>query len=406
MKSSKMTSESPSEEAGGAAGGALRAGIYVHWPFCARKCPYCDFYTFGREHPDFDLSRVYLDALLLEIGAVGERFALEGRPRADTVYFGGGTPSLMAPDQVGAVMEALGERFRIEAGAEITLEVNPTAAEAERLGPMRRVGVNRLSVGCQSFNDEFLEVLGRDHDAATARRTLAIIREMGYANVSQDLMFGLPGQKFEAMAEDLEASLAFGPEHVSVYALTLHEGTPFKRWHEQGRWRLPGSDVEARMFEHLIDRLDEAGYVHYEISNWARPGYASRHNQKYWRRCTVFAFGASAHGVVGGRRYANPRDLKRYVERGGDFWKDENTWEDPPPPQRAAAGEAMMLALRRIEGVGWEELDAWIGRDARHYYRREFEELEEGGLIVTADATVKLTRRGLLLADRVMERFF
>lgn len=380
------------------------AGCYVHWPFCARKCPYCDFYTFGREHPDFDQAGRYAEALLAEIrGGAGRG---ERRARIDTIYLGGGTPSLIEPAVLGEMLDALRDRFEVEAGAEVTLEVNPTAAEAERLGAYRELGVNRLSIGCQSFQEKFLRLLGRDHDAAEARRAPALARSLGYDNLSIDLMFGLPEQTLAEFEADVEAAMELEPEHLSAYGLTLHEGTPYARWDREGRWRRPEMDEEAAMFELLLDRLAVAGYEHYEISNWARPGRASRHNRKYWSRCDVHAFGASAHGVLGGRRYSNVRDLRRYLDTAGGTRGIAQVEEEPPQTERARGGEIMMLALRRTAGVGWEEINAWLGGDAREIYREELAMLGEEGLIGAGEEGLRLTRRGLLLADRVMGEFF
>ena len=379
------------------------AGVYVHWPFCERKCPYCDFYTFGREHPHNQYAESYLAALIAEIGAVQTRYGLEEPPRADTVYFGGGTPSLMGPAALDRLLAALEQAFRIEAGAEVTLEVNPTTAEAAALDDVLALGVNRLSVGCQSFNDRILSELGRLHDAATTRRALARIREIGAENVSLDLIFGAPTQTLADFEADLEAALEFGPEHFSAYNLTIHEGTPYHRRRREGKLDLPGEETQTAMFELLMDRLATMGYEHYEISNWARPGFRSRHNSKYWRDCDVFSLGASAHGVVEGQRGHNPRDLKGYLARepGAPPEPDPTSNDD-----RSRRGEIMMLALRRVRGVGWPEIDAWMGADARDFYRTELDRLGDQGLIECDDASIRLTRRGILLADSVVERFF
>lgn len=383
------------------------AGVYVHWPFCARKCPYCDFYTFGREHRNFHAAPAYLEALLSEIRRGGPAIPAGTQPaRIDTIYFGGGTPSLLEPAQLNEILTALCSRFDVAENAEITIEVNPTAAEAERLGPYRELGVNRLSIGCQSFQNRFLEILGRDHDAEAARRVPRLARELGYDNISIDLMFGLPKQSLHDFEFDLQAALELQPEHLSAYGLTLHEGTPFARWDREGRWPARDVEDEAAMFERLIERMAGAGYEHYEISNWARPGRESRHNRKYWSRCDIFAFGASAHGVLGGLRFSNPRDLKGYMETAAAGSPDFSVVEDAPAGERARAGEVMMLALRRLPGVGWDELTGWIGADPRTLYAAELDELNRGGLLETGETGLRLTRRGLMVADRVMERFF
>lgn len=383
---------------------AQPAGVYVHWPFCARKCPYCDFYTFGREHRNFDLSAAYHRALLEEIGRKDSGAPESPPPRIDTLYFGGGTPSLIEPEALNEILTALDRRFDVAPGTEITVEVNPTAADAERLGPYRELGVNRLSIGCQSFQDRFLEILGRDHDAGAARRIPRLARELGYENFSVDLMFGLPHQTLEEFETDLNAALELEPAHLSAYGLTLHEGTPFARWDREGRWPRRDIEDEASMFELLIDRMAAAGYEHYEISNWAKPGRQSRHNRKYWSASDIHAFGVSAHGVIGGRRFSNPRDLNAYIAAS-----HETTFsvaEEPPSGERARAGEVMMLALRRLPGVDWDELTGWMGADPRRIYREEFAELHSSGLLIADDSGLRLTRRGLMVADSVMERFF
>jgi oxygen-independent coproporphyrinogen-3 oxidase len=395
-----------SPDASGRARVDATAGAYAHIPFCARKCPYCDFYTFGAEHPLYKLSSAYLDRLMEEIEAAPARFGFDAAPRIDAIYFGGGTPSLIEPERMRELLVAIGRSFRVESDAEIAMEVNPTAAEAGRLRGYREIGVNRLSVGVQSFDDRNLQTLGRDHDSAAARRTLALTRELGYGNVSLDLMFALPGQSIDDLDRDLSEALAFGPEHISVYGLTYHPATPFHRWREEGRLQSADPDLEAALFERIIDRLGKSGYEHYEISNWSRPGRASRHNSKYWRRCDIHAFGPSAHGVFGGRRYANPRDLKQYLERDWTGAGRAIDWEAPPATPRAAAGEAMMLAIRRLEGVDWSELTEWIGADPREIYRDEIDRLIEEKLIDADGSALRLTRRGVLLADVVAVRFF
>lgn len=389
------------------------SGIYIHWPFCARKCPYCDFYTFGAEHPQFTKSELYLRALIAEIESLPERWKLTDRPVADTIYFGGGTPSLIEPYQLKEILRAVGCVFAISKDAEITLEVNPTAAEAARLVPAREMGVNRLSVGCQSFDDKFLRLLGRDHDSATARRILNEIPQLGFDNFSLDLMFSLPGQTLEDVGRDLATALEFNPTHISAYGLTLHEGTPFKRWNEEGRWSLPESDTQAAQFEMLMDTLAERGWEQYEISNWSRPGLRSRHNSKYWSSADVYAFGVSAHGVSRGKRYSNPRDLHGYMD---DTLPTEVKWsvlEPPPSALRTRMGEIMMVALRRTEGVSWEEIQNWARawyQDApenpRSYYQREVEQLLAEDMLREEPNRLTLTRKGIMFADDTVMRFF
>jgi oxygen-independent coproporphyrinogen-3 oxidase len=229
------------------------------------------------------------------------------------------------------------------------------------------------------------------------------MRDVGATNLSLDIIFAAPTQTLDDLKCDLDAILAFAPEHVSAYGMTIHAGTPFERWQGAGRLALPGDDDYATMYETIVDTLAAAGYAHYEISNWARPGRESRHNAKYWRDCDVAAFGVSAHGVWGGRRFENPRDLKAYLAREGDAIAKPL---DPPADERARRGETMMLALRRVGGVAWREIDAWAGGDTRAFYADELARLAERGLIENDGDRVRLTRAGLLLADGVMAEFF
>jgi oxygen-independent coproporphyrinogen-3 oxidase len=383
------------------------AGIYIHWPFCERICPYCDFYKVGQGDLLFERQEDYGKALVAEIESAPQRFGWGGSPpEADTIYFGGGTPSLIGERSLGAVLDALGRVFTLMPRTEITLEVNPTSAEgagANSLASLLALGVNRLSVGVQSLEDRVLGVLGRTHDAATARRAIEGMRRLGVTNLSLDLIFAVPGQSVEDLRRDVGALVALEPEHISAYGLTIHGGTEFGRLERQGRMHLPDEAIWAEMFETLIDQLAAAGYDHYEISNWARPGRESRHNQKYWRRCDVWAFGASAHGVERGRRFANRPSLEEYLKI--DRRRTARP-QSPPVSDRARCGEIMMLVLRRVEGIEWEEINDWMGRDGREFYRKELGELASDGFVACDDQRISLTRRGLLLADSVMERFF
>ena len=241
------------------------------------------------------------------------------------------------------------------------------------------------------------------HDAATTRRAIELIRGLGVANLSLDIMFGLSNQSLPQFESDLAAVLSFAPEHISAYNLTVHPGTPYARREREQKITLPDEDTQLAMFEHLIDRTVAAGYAHYEISNWSRPGLSSRHNGKYWRDRDVFAFGVSAHGVVNRIRTENPRDLRAYAQ---DAAYEHARPLDPPAGDRARRGEILMLALRRVEGVAWEEIDAWMEDDARKYYTEELRQAREARWIEPDADTLRLTRQGILLCDTVTELFY
>jgi oxygen-independent coproporphyrinogen III oxidase len=253
------------------------------------------------------------------------------RTAADTVYFGGGTPSLLTPEQAGAILKAVRGKFDIDPDAEITMEMNPATVTPETLAAYRDLGINRASFGVQTFNDRDLKLLARGHDANDARETYRLLREAGFSNISFDLIAGLPGQTLDDWSRNLDEAIAMAPEHLSLYLLEIHEATPLAEQLRSGRRPLPDEDLAADMYEMMSDRLTAAGYRQYEISNFARPGYESRHNTKYWRLEPVFGFGVSAHSFDGRERYANERDTAKYVEMieavwngGGDAGRDRS----------------------------------------------------------------------------------
>ncbi|HEY0170680.1 MAG TPA: radical SAM family heme chaperone HemW, partial [Pyrinomonadaceae bacterium] len=253
-----------------------RAGVYIHVPFCRSRCSYCDFATGAYEGA---LAERYVGALAREV----ESFArAEGRAEVDTIYFGGGTPSLLSPAQVSFVLEAVRRRFDIDARAEVTLEMNPGTVTPESLRALRDAGVNRASFGAQTFDDRELRRLGRTHSSDDTRRTFESLRGAGFDNVSFDLIAGLPRQTAEAWSRNLEEALRLRPEHLSLYLLEVHEGTPLAEQIRAGRYADPDPDLAAEMYRLMCERTERAGYGQYEISNFCLPGRESRHNLKYW----------------------------------------------------------------------------------------------------------------------------
>lgn len=296
---------------------AARFGLYVHFPYCLSKCPYCDFAsTAAREVPEERYARAVLRELELRLQAGP---SLRGR-KAQSVYFGGGTPSLWDPAHVAGVLEALGARLGVEAGAEVTLEANPGASDAARFRGYREAGVNRLSIGVQSFQPETLKALGREHDGPTAERAYQAARAAGFENVSLDLIYGVHGQSEAQVEEDAARAAALGPDHLSAYALTLEkealaEEVPLARQLARGEVELPDEAVVVRMGRAVAERFAAGGLQRYEISNYARPGLHSRHNALYWTGGEYLALGVGATGTVGGQRYSNERSAERYLRR-------------------------------------------------------------------------------------------
>src|SRR5438105_4983808 len=288
-----------------------RAGVYIHIPFCRTRCSYCDFATGTYEGA---LADAYVRAVAREIEAF-DLARTHGEVEVDTVYFGGGTPSLLTPAQVSHVSESVRRRFRVAADAEVTLEMNPGALTRETLRGFRDAGVNRASFGAQTFDERELKRLGRTHTADDARRTLALLRASGFTNVSLDLIAGLPEQTLEAWGRNLDEALALRPEHLSLYLLEVHEGTPLADQIRRGFWRAPDPDLAAEMYRLMVERTREAGYEQYEISNFCLATRESRHNLKYWTGAPYFGFGCSAHSFDGqALRWSNERDARRYVE--------------------------------------------------------------------------------------------
>ncbi|MBM3945581.1 MAG: radical SAM family heme chaperone HemW, partial [SAR202 cluster bacterium] len=287
--------------------GAL--ALYVHIPFCETKCPYCDFNTYARIEP---LIPDYIAALRREIAVWG---GLLGRPKTHTVFFGGGTPSYVPQDDFVAVLRDIHGAFDIAPDAEITLEANPGDFDLTKLSAYLDAGANRLSVGVQTFEDRLLSLLGRRHDAAQAIAAYRLAREAGFRNVSIDLMYGLPHQSLDDWTATLGQVTALSPDHLSMYCLTLEHGTPMEQWVKSGRMPEPDADLAADMYVLAEERLARLGYRHYEISNWARPGFESRHNLAYWRNAPYLGVGPGAHSYLGGMRFANLKAPKEYIRR-------------------------------------------------------------------------------------------
>jgi len=369
------------------------AGVYVHLPFCPYICPYCDFAKWVWN--DARAAR-YLDALRAEIAAAP-------MVRARTLFFGGGTPSLYDPRVIGELIALVRERFALPHDAEITLEANPDPALVERIPGLHAAGVNRLSIGAQSFAADELRALGRRHAADDVRRAVAAARAAGFTNVSIDLMFGVPGQTTESWNATLDAVVALGIEHVSCYGLTVEAGTPYATWFARDPGAFAADALEARLYAIAMDRLRSAGYEHYEISNWAKPGFRSQHNAVYWANESYLGLGVGAASYLGGVRSTHTKSLEEYVDAalaGRPIPGEAERLEGA-----AAAGEAIMLALRTAEGVDVVRFRERYGVDMHDAYGTVIGELVEAGMLVSDAATVRLTERGRFVANDVCGAF-
>jgi oxygen-independent coproporphyrinogen III oxidase len=376
-----------------------RAGIYIHVPFCRSRCSYCDFATGAFEE---GLAERYVRALEREVEAFAR---VEGRAEVDTVYFGGGTPSLLTPAQVSRVLEAVSRRFSVDARAEVTLEMNPGTVTPAHLRGLRAAGVNRASFGAQTFDDRELRRLGRTHTSDDTRRTLADLRAAGFDNLSFDLIAGLPRQTLEAWGRNLEEALRLSPEHLSLYLLEVHEGTPLAEQIREGRYPVPDPDLAAEMYRLMVERTRAAGYEQYEISNFCAAGRESRHNLKYWTGAPYFGFGCSAHSFDGRRaRWSNERDALAYVKLVEEKGSAVVTLDELD--ERGASAEALFLGLRLLgRGVDLAEHRARYRRDVRTEYAEDLARFGEAGLVVLDGDVLRLTPAGALLSNEVFSAF-
>jgi oxygen-independent coproporphyrinogen-3 oxidase len=365
-------------------------GFYLHVPFCVARCHYCSFNTAPL---DRGALRRYLAALPREIDLLGSAPWAPGL-RLDSLFFGGGTPSLLAPDELSAVLDRVRARFAVAPEAEITLECNPESVSAGTLAAYRRAGVTRISLGVQSLDDALLERLGRLHSARAARHAFDAAREAGFADVSVDLMYGLPGLDVEGWQRTVEDILDWAPEHLSAYGLTLDEGS---RWGACGVTGLPEEDAVVAQYWALAREAAARGYEHYEISNYARTGHRSRHNLVYWRAAEYLAAGPGGCGFVGDVRYTNAKPVGRYCAAIEDGRLPIESFERLTPHQRLA--ERLVLGLRTSDGIPGAWLSDRVARDPA--LARRLDAWRAAGLLRETDDRVGLTERGFLLSDTI-----
>lgn len=363
-------------------------GLYIHVPFCKSKCRYCDFCSFPT--PSSSAVEGYLDALVNEIGAWGNRIgeALGYLPAVDTVFFGGGTPTLLNPKQFGKLTEAIFRSFSVTEDAEITAECNPATADRAYFSALRGLGVNRLSVGIQSMHDSELKLLGRLHRASDAASTLRDARDAGFDNISADIMFGIPGGTRESLAATLDSVLALSPDHISVYGLQIEDGTYFAR--HQNELDLPDEETECAMYMDAVRLLTDRGLARYEISNFARPGRQSRHNLKYWRREDYLGLGLAAHSCLGAVRFSNTECLADYLEGRREATRETVSEHD-------ILCERIMLGMRLDEGVDFERL----GEKAAPY-RDALLRYVDRGLVKKSGSRLSFTDDGMYVSNAIL----
>ena len=376
--------------------------LYLHIPFCVKKCNYCDFFSASgtpKEQAD------YVSAMIQEIQSYQE---LSGEYEVQTIFLGGGTPSLLTPEQIEKIFTTIYHIFSVNENAEITMEMNPGTVDIEKLRAMKAAGVNRLSIGLQSAQNEELKMLGRIHTYEEVLETWKLTEQAGFKNRNIDLMSALPGQTIESYEDTLSKVLALEPEHISAYSLILEEGTVFYDWYEKGKldrgaWKLPSEEEEYAMGELTIQRLAEAGMHRYEISNYAKSGKECRHNLGYWDRVEYLGIGAGSSSLIKGERFDHIRDRKAYIEKirnGESILIDREILS-----VESQMEEFMYLGLRKIEGVSRTDFQNYFGKNVDDVYGEILDKLEEEQLVEFSGDRIRLTHRGMDVSNCVLAEF-
>lgn len=395
----------------------MAAGIYVHIPFCLRKCPYCDFYSVPKD--DRTLRREYTEALMKEAAFYGARYGKD--LIVDSIFFGGGTPSLMEPQYMEAIIRSLFKHFNVTENCEITMECNPATMNAQKAEGYRKAGVNRISIGAQSFDDDVLKGLGRLHNAADIRKTFAAARDKGFDNISLDLMFAVPGLTAAIWKDTVKKAVEMKPDHLSFYSLEIAEDTEFYRMMKDGMISETSQATDRRMYASCLEIISDAGFRHYEISNGARFGKECMHNLKYWSFDEYIGLGASAHSFIGGVRFSNIASVKYYMQtmEKQDIAKGRHIGQTPVE----AAGcvdsfhinsrqdnysEYVFTALRTDRGVVFEDFtrktkgEFW---DVFSQVKDGFEKYVDNGYAVSDTHHIGLTVKGIDISNKIMALF-
>ena len=373
----------------------MKAAIYVHIPFCVTKCRYCSFNSVPL---DEKLARRHTGALMAEISGCGIEF------EPTSIYIGGGTPTALDPAALLAVISALKEKFNPHYGMELTVEANPGSLGGHDLVALREMGVNRVSLGAQSFKPSELAMLGRGHGPEEVEESVVRLRSAGIGNINVDLIYSLPGQDMDSWSSNLDRAIGLGPDHISLYDLSIDKGTPLYSDFAAGRLDLPSEDTQVDMYLSAVERLTEAGYLRYEISNFARPGFECAHNINYWDQGVYAGFGAGASSHIFGVRTTNIPDIKGYVDTVEAGLSPAGETETPDIAQ--CEGERMMLGLRKSDGVSLSKFREDFGYELAAKYPGKVDALIADGLLERSGDLLRLTPRGVLVSNRVMAEFF
>lgn len=376
----------------------MSAGIYIHIPFCKTRCSYCDFAT--DVYRDNDSVERYVSSLCSEIA--NSRLRITNF--IETVYFGGGTPSLLSAKQLEKIIDAIYGKFSVQKDSEFTLEMNPATVSLEKLEDFKSLGVNRASFGVQTFDDKSLKILARGHDADDARKTFDLLRKADFENISFDLIGGLPNQTLKDWEQNLDEALEMNPEHLSLYLLEIHEGTPLAEQIRSKRQPLPDEDLAGEMYEMMVEKVAARGFEQYEISNFTKAGFESKHNNKYWLCEPVFGFGVSAHSFDGKeKRWSNERDTNQYVS----LIENETSpiVETQNLSEKQLSSEYAFLKLRLKKGLNLKEYKLRFKLDLKKEFAEDLNRFEQLGLIEFDDDSLKLTSKGFIYSNEVFSIF-
>lgn len=383
-------------------------GMYIHIPFCKKKCDYCDFNSFSNKE---DLIQEYIKYLKQELEMVGEGIQLDAKAgyddyvTIDTIYIGGGTPSFIDSKYILEIMNIVKQNYNISENAEITIEINPGTINKTKFEDYKKAGINRCSIGLQSENDKLLEQIGRIHKLEDFKEAYELAKKTGFENINIDFMIGLPNQQMTDIDKMLELIKKLEPQHVSVYSLIVEENTKIYDKIKDGILKLPEDDLEREMYWKVKKELEKHGYKHYEISNYAKPGFYSKHNMDCWNQKEYIGFGVGAHSYTNSARYSNITDITEFIENFKNKKEENNIIFHEKQDKTAKVKEYMILGLRKIEGIKFKSFEDKFGFDLRLGFKQEIEKLSKQNLINFSEERIFLTDKGIDFANIVWEEF-
>ncbi len=373
-------------------------GIYIHIPFCKQKCFYCDFCSFANKN---EMQEKYVETVINEIKNITHK----EKYTVTTIYLGGGTPSILNPEYIKNILQEIKSSFKILDDAEITIEINPGTVNEEKLKRYKEYGINRLSIGLQSANDKILKNIGRIHDYKQFEETFFFARKCGFKNINVDLMIGLPTQAIEDVKQTLEKIIQKNPEHISVYSLIIEEGTTIEKLINENKLQLPDEETERIMYWTVVNELKENGYNQYEISNFSKKTYESKHNTNCWKQKQYIGLGTSAHSYLNKKRYSNTNNIEEYIKNIQESNISKNITIHEEQTEESTMNEYMLLGLRMIQGININEFKQKFKTDPTIKYKEILEKLQKENLIQITKTSIKLTKQGIDFGNIVWEEF-